>query len=139
MLAGVALLYGGGEITVQSSVELASRFNIPMAQVGLFIVAVGTSMPELVTSVIAAVRKESDLAVGNLVGSNIFNALLVLPASGLVGVIAIPEGGLIDLAFSWILAVLLIPVFILGKARLGRMTGAILLLSYCGWVVLRVT
>ena len=93
------MLYGGGELTVKASVELAQRLNLPMEQVGLFIVALGTSMPELVTSVIAAIRKEPDLAVGNLIGSNIFNALLVLPVSALVSPIAIPPGGVSDLRF----------------------------------------
>ena len=135
---GVLLLYGGGELTVKASVELAQRLNLPMAQVGLFIVALGTSMPELVTSVIAAIRKEPDLAVGNLIGSNIFNALLVLPVSALVSPIAIPPGGLLDLAFSWALAALLIPVFILGKAKLGRVPGMLMLLSYILWIVFRI-
>jgi len=92
-----------------------------------------------VTTVVAAVRKEPDLAVGNVIGSNIFNALLVLPLSALVSHIAIPPGGLLDLAFSWALAALLIPVFILGKATLGRVSGSLILLSYIVWVVFRIS
>lgn len=137
VLAGVTLLYAGGELTVWSSVNLAGILGIPMAQVGLFIVAVGTSAPELVTSVIAAGRKESDLAVGNVVGSNIFNALMVLPASAMVHSIDIPPRGVIDLAFSLALAAMLIPVFIFGKARLGRPVGAVVLLAYLSWVLFR--
>jgi cation:H+ antiporter len=139
VVAGILLLYGGGELTVGASVDLAQRLNLPMVEIGLFIVALGTSMPELVTTVVAAVRKEPDLAVGNVIGSNIFNALLVLPLSALVSHIAIPPGGLLDLAFSWALAALLIPVFILGKATLGRVSGSLILLSYIVWVVFRIS
>jgi cation:H+ antiporter len=138
VVLGVLLLYGGGELTVKASVELARRLDLPMVQVGLFIVALGTSMPELVTSVIAAVRKEPDLAVGNLVGSNIFNALLVLPVSALVSPIAIPSKGVSDLFFSWALVSLLIPVFIIGKARLGRLPGSLMFLSYIVWIIYRI-
>jgi len=137
MLAGVGLLYGGGELTIVSSVSLAERFGIPASAVGLYIVAIGTSMPELISSVIAAARKESDLAVGNLVGSNIFNTLMVLPATGLVSAIEIPARGVRDLAFSWLLAAVLVPVFIFGKARLGRLIACLLLLTYVVWAVFR--
>lgn len=137
MLGGVVLLYGGGELTIASGVGLATRFGIPASAVGLYIVAIGTSMPELVSSVIAAARKEADLAVGNLVGSNIFNALLVLPATALISEIEIPARGMRDLSFSWLLALVLVPVFFLGKARLGRLTGALFLLAYILWAVFR--
>jgi cation:H+ antiporter len=137
VLLGVGLLYAGGELTVRSSVNFAASLNIPLAEVGLFIVAVGTSMPELVTSVMAAFRKESDLAVGNVVGSNLFNTLLVLPASGVAGTIDIPAGGMIDLVFSWFLAALLIPVFIFGNALFGRSMAVFVLVAYVGWAVLR--
>ncbi|MBT8063751.1 MAG: calcium/sodium antiporter, partial [Gammaproteobacteria bacterium] len=88
VLLGFALLFVGGELTVRASVALSEQLGISTALVGLFVVAVGTSMPELITSIIAAVRKESDLALGNIIGSNFFNSLVVLPASGLVGAIA---------------------------------------------------
>ena len=137
MLAGVALLYGGGEFTIGYSISLAERFGIPASAIGLYIVAIGTSMPEMVSSIIAAARKESDLAVGNLVGSNIFNALLVLPATGLVSEIEIPAGGVRDLTFSWLLAAALVPIFIFGNARLGRPAACAILLSYAAWAYFR--
>lgn len=135
---GVLLLYAGGELTVRSSVELSALLKLPMAQVGLFIVAVGTSMPELVTSVIAAIRKESDLAIGNLIGSNIFNALLVLPVTSLVSAIEIPPGGVTDLVFSWLLAAFLIPIFVVSKASFGRVAGIVVLAAYLLWILYRV-
>ena len=136
--AGIALLFVGGEMTIRNGISVAESLGISATIVGLFMVAVGTSMPELVTSIIAAVRRESDLAVGNVVGSNIFNSLMVLPASGLTSQIPIPRGGVSDLVVSWLLAALLIPIFIFGKAHLGRKTGSFLLVIYVSYVVVRV-
>lgn len=137
ILAGFVLLFAGGDVTVRSSVALAEYFGVSTALVGLFVVAIGTSMPELVTSVIAALRRESDLALGNIIGSNIFNSLIVLPASGVVGTIEVPAGGIIDLAVSLALAAVLIPIFFLGRARLGRAAGMMLLATYTGYAVAR--
>lgn len=139
VIAGIALLFIGGEVTISSSVDLAAKLGISTTVVGLFVVAVGTSMPELVTSVIAAIRKESDLALGNVIGSNLFNSMIVLPASGLVANVVVPAGGIFDLAVSWLLAAILIPIFFFGKARLDRKTGVLLLLLYIGYAALRLT
>ena len=138
ILGGFVLLYLGGEMTIASSVSLAEQLGISATIVGLFIVAVGTSMPELVTSIIAATRGESDLAVGNVVGSNIFNALMVLPAGALIVDIPVPAGGVADLALSWLFAAALIPIFLVGKARLNRASGAMFLAAYFGYAIYRV-
>lgn len=134
---GIAGLFWGGQLTVENGVALASILGISSVIIGLFVVAVGTSLPELVTSIVAAVRGESDLALGNVVGSNIFNTLFVLPVSALVRPVAIPAGGLMDLGASFILAAVIVPVFWIGKARLGRATGAAMLFFYFGYVVFR--
>ncbi len=139
LILGFALLFLGGEMTVRSSVALSGQLGISTALIGLFVVAVGTSMPELVTSIIAAMRNESDLAIGNVIGSNIFNSLMVLPAGGLVSAIPIPDGGLIDLGLSWVLTAALIPIFFLGRARLGRGAGLTLLIIYFTYAVYRVS
>lgn len=138
VVGGIALLAMGGEITVRSGVTVAGYLGISPTVVGLFMVAVGTSMPELVTSIIAARRGESDLALGNVVGSNIFNSLVVLPASGLIRQIPVPVGGIGDLALSWALAAFLIPIFFLREARLSRRTGTFLLLLYFGYAFVRI-
>ncbi len=138
VIGGIALLFGGGEVTIRNGVTLAGHLGVSATVIGLFIVAVGTSMPELVTSIIAARRGESDLALGNVVGSNIFNSLMVLPASGMISQIPVPRGGIGDLTLSLVLAALLIPIFILGEARLTRRTGAFLLVLYFGYAVLRI-
>ncbi len=125
-------------MTVRNGISLADNFGVSPAIVGLFAIAVGTSMPELVTSIIAAVRRESDLALGNVVGSNIFNSLIVLPTSGLISQIPIPPGGISDLIVSLLLAAFLIPIFIFGEAKMGRKTGCFLLIAYATYVVARV-
>lgn len=137
VLGGLALLYLGGEVTIRSSVAFAASVGIPAAIVGLFVVSLGTSMPELATSIIAALRNESDLALGNVVGSNIFNSLVVLPVSGLIGKVAVPSGGIGDLVMSWVFAAVLIPIFFLGKGRLGRGVGALMVASYIAYAVVR--
>lgn len=139
LILGFVLLFLGGEMTVRSSVALSEQLGISTALIGLFVVAVGTSMPELVTSIIAAMRNESDLAIGNVIGSNMFNSLMVLPAGGLVSAIPIPDGGLIDLGLSWILTAALVPIFFLGKARLGKGTGLTLLVIYFAYVAFRIS
>jgi cation:H+ antiporter len=84
VVVGLAGLIGGGRLVVQSAVELAQQIGISEKVIGLTIVSAGTSLPELVTSVVAAVRKNNDIAVGNIIGSNIFNLLFILPISALI-------------------------------------------------------
>jgi cation:H+ antiporter len=135
---GLALLFWGGRVTVDSSVQFAGEIGVSTAIVGLFVVAVGTSMPELVTSIIAAMRKESDLALGNVIGSNIFNSLVVLPVSAVAAPVVIPPGGVFDLLVSWVFAAVLIPIFFLRDACIGRPSAVILLVAYGAYAVYRV-
>jgi len=136
--AGFVLLFFGGEMTVRNGIAFANHIGISTTIVGLFVVAVGTSMPELVTSIIAAMRGESDLALGNIIGSNIFNSLMVLPLSGVITQIPVPHGGVSDLLWSWVFAVALIPIFFFGKAYLGRISGFAFLLAYFVYAALRI-
>ncbi len=135
---GLVMLAIGGQLTVSSGIRAAEHFGVSSTIIGLFAVAIGTSLPELVTSIIAAVRRESDLAVGNVIGSNLFNGLFVLSISGMVAPIVVPAGGMIDLVISWLFAAALIPVFFFGKACLTRPLGAALLLTYGLYVVARI-
>lgn len=134
---GIVLLGVGGSVTIDQSIELATTLGVSTTVIGLLVVAVGTSMPELVTSIIAAVRGEADLALGNVVGSNLFNSLLVLPVSALLTPVPIPEGGITDLLVSFVLTIALIPVFLLGRARLSRPIGIVLLVGYLAYAALR--
>ncbi len=135
--AGLALLYFGGRVTVESSIEFAALAGVSPAIIGLFVVAIGTSMPELVTSVIAAIKGESDLALGNVIGSNIFNSLVVLPVSAVVAPVVIPDQGAFDLVVSWLFAAVLIPIFFLRNARIGRPSALFLLTAYTAYAVYR--
>ncbi len=136
--SGVLMLYFGGEMTVTNAVTLANDFGVSKSVVGLFVVAIGTSLPELVTSIIAAVRGAPDLALGNVVGSNIFNSLVVLPSAGIFVNITIPEAGIGDLAVSLALVAAIVPVFFFGNARLSRRVALVFLLVYFAYAVLRI-
>ena len=105
---------------------------------GLVVVALGTSMPELVTSVIAAMRREADLCVGNVIGSNLFNILFVLPISALVRPLPIPEGGLMDVLASLGLAVTIVLIFLTGRSSMSRRAGLMFILVYIGYMSYRV-
>ncbi len=134
---GLVGLLLGGQLTISNGVELSTLLGVSSAVVGLFVVAIGTSLPELVTSVIAAVRREPDLALGNVIGSNLFNTLAVLPISAVIRPVGIPNGGLIDLTVSFLFAAILIPVFWIGRARLSRRMGWALLFAYAAYVLVR--
>jgi cation:H+ antiporter len=135
---GFVFLFIGGELTIRNGTSLAAALGISATLIGLFVVAIGTSMPEFVTTVIAALKKEPDLALGNVIGSNIFNSLIVLPTSALIAEVAVPKGGVTDLLVSWGLVALLIPFFIVGKAHLTRGAGILLVVLYVGYVASRI-
>jgi len=139
ILVGFVLLFIGGELTVRYATTFAGQVGLSTTIIGLFVVAVGTSLPELVTSVMAAWRRESDLALGNILGSNVFNSLIVLPVSALIDNVAIPEGGVQDLVVSWVLAAVLVPVFYFGNQSLGRISGSLLLIAYFTYAIMRIT
>ncbi|MGD2167675.1 MAG: calcium/sodium antiporter [Gammaproteobacteria bacterium] len=134
---GIAGLFWGGDVTVDNGVALSAELAISSAIVGLFVVAVGTSLPELITSIIAALRGESDLALGNVIGSNIFNSLFVLPLSAIATPIDIPRGGLLDLGSGLVLASVIVLVFSFGRLRLNRFIGAAMLSSYLAYALFR--
>ncbi len=137
LIAGMGLLVYGGEMTIEKGAEIATLLNMPEVVVGIFVVAVGTSLPELVTSAIAAYNDETDLALGNIVGSNIFNSLVVLPAAGIIRPLPIPEGGDWDLAAGFLFVLVVIPLFIFSNARLGRLAGAALVCAYFAYLAFR--
>lgn len=136
--AGLFLLIAGGKITVDNAVLFAESIGVPQAVIGLTIIALGTSLPELVTSLVATLRGESDLAIGNVVGSNIFNLLFVMGVSATVRTINVPAGGNIDLLVMMFLAVLLFPISVRHGNRIVRVEGMLLLLVYCGYTAYRV-
>lgn len=129
---GIAGVVGGAEIVVDAAVKIMTILGVGEKFIGLTIVAFGTSLPELATSVVAAIRKEMDISIGNLVGSNVFNILSVLGASSLIRPIPIPGGffgsGLwVD--YLVMLATSLLPWILMRKTNTINRTGGIILLS----------
>ncbi|MFQ3595041.1 MAG: calcium/sodium antiporter [Sphingomonadaceae bacterium] len=138
-LAGLFLIIIGGKLLVDSAITLARVLGMSESVIGLTIVAVGTSLPELVTSVIAALRKQSDIAVGNVLGSNIYNILGIGGATGLIVPTAFPPDMLgIDL-FVMLGSAIALFLFALDRS-VSRLEGALLLAAYVGytaWLLMR--
>lgn len=126
---GLGVLVLGSRLLVEHAVALAQGFGISEAVIGLTIVAAGTSMPELATSLVAAVRRQSDIAIGNVVGSNIFNILGILGVASAVSPIGAPGISMLDYATMIIFSVLLIPLLYTGRV-LHRLEGGVLLALY---------
>jgi cation:H+ antiporter len=130
---GLTLLVAGARFLVDGAVSLAAALGVSDALVGLTIVAVGTSLPELATSVLAACRREGDIAVGNIVGSNIFNILGTLGTTALVRPLHQTAMTTVDLGVMLALAVLLLPLARSGW-RVSRAEGGLLFACYAGYV-----
>ncbi|HMU02328.1 MAG TPA: calcium/sodium antiporter [Saprospiraceae bacterium] len=143
VLGGLILLIVGGKIFVDSAVELALKAGMSKAVVGLTIVAVGTSLPELATSIVAALKKNSDIAVGNIVGSNIFNAFLILGASSVIS--PLPKGGITDIDLYVCIGASVLLLFsshFMGRFKIVKTEGIIFILCYIlyiGYQVSQVT
>jgi cation:H+ antiporter len=136
VVGGLALLVWGARWLVQSAVEIATAWGVNEAVIGLTIVAAGTSLPEVVTSVVATIKGQRDIAVGNVVGSNIFNILCVLGLSGLVSPTPLLAGeqlATIDIPVMVGVAVLCVPLFFIG-AILHRIEGLLFLALYVAYV-----
>lgn len=128
-VVGLVALAFGSELLVENSVIIAERLGMSEAMIGLTIIAAGTSMPELATSVVAALKKRSDIAIGNIVGSNIFNILLILGVAGLIQPISTPEINYMDTLFVVALG-LVLWVFMKYSSLIRRWQGAIFILMY---------
>ncbi|BCX47513.1 sodium/calcium antiporter [Haloferula helveola] len=133
--AGLGVLVFGSRLLVTHAVEIAQSLGVSEAVIGLTIVAAGTSMPELATSVVAAFRGQSDIALGNVLGSNLFNLLFVLGGSALVHPVSTSGITLLDLGAMALVTGLLVPFLITGK-RLGRLEGTILLATFAAYLFL---
>ena len=128
----------GGEITVKGAVGLAEAWRVSETLIGLTLVAVGTSLPEFATSAVAAWKGQSDIAVGNVVGSNLFNLLFILGVTATIRPVPVPAGGLIDLAMMCGLSLILLPLALSGRHRIVRKEGGLLLGAYVVYIVWRV-
>ena len=138
VLIGGASIVFGSDITVNAATVIAKKAGMSEKLVGLTIVAFGTSLPELMTSIIAASKKKADIAVGNIVGSNIFNLLFVMALTGIVSPVALPyhtetTNFLMDNIVAIYAAVLLLIGVLNKDSKLKRWTGGVMVASYAGY------
>lgn len=135
LLAGFAMLIYGADRFLLGAIGLAKIFGVPDAIIGLTVVAVGTSLPELAASIMAAVRRHADVAVGNIIGSNIFNTLSILGTASVI--LPLPFGGRLLHIDQWVMlaTTLLLMTFLFFGLQISRIKGAVLLLGYIVYVV----
>lgn len=139
---GIALLVGGAEVLIKGAVGVATSFGVSEAIIGITIVGVGTSAPELAASLVASVKKENAIAFGNIIGSNIFNVFAVLGITGLVFPITVGSNFSIIDGFVLVAATIAMFGFAITKGKISRIEGAILTLAYISylvWLIIRAT
>lgn len=134
ILVGLTFIIAGGQAVVHSSQYIARFFGMTETLIGLTVVALGTSLPELVTSIVAAKKGETGLAIGNVVGSNIFNNLLILGVSSTIHPIAVNTASFFDMIVL-ILMSFLVLLLVFRKKELGRAGGVLMLLLYTLYLV----
>lgn len=133
IIIGLVLLTGGSFLTVDNAVIIGTNFGVSELFMGLTVVAIGTSLPELITSVVAARKGHADLSVGNIVGSNIFNIMAILGISSLISGITVSEQVLIDVGIMLGFSLVLIPIMRSGFV-ISRKEGIFLILGYVVYV-----
>lgn len=137
IVAGLLLLVAGGRLIVFAAVEFATTIGISERIIALTIVSVGTSLPELATSFVAARKKNVDIAIGNIVGSNIFNAFFILGTSAVIFPVSVQKMSNVDMLVNIVASLLLFLFIFTGKGRrLDRWEGIVFLLMYVGYVLL---
>ena len=134
VLGGLVLVVWGSDVTVNAATEIAKAAGLSQRFIGLTIVALGTSLPELVTSVSAARKGKADIAIGNIVGSNIFNILFVVGTTALITPVVFQAGFMIDVMIS-LAAGILLWLCVFRDRKLGRVGGVLMLLSYVAYFV----
>ena len=137
LVAGVVLLKYGADFLVDSTKQLAKNFGVSDRVIAVTVVAIGTSIPELSTSIIAALKKEDSLAVGNLIGSNIFNILAVLGVTASVKGITIADPKILSFDYIWMIAITLVVglfIYTFSKSKISRKEGVVLLLIYFSYL-----
>lgn len=132
---GIILLVIGGKFVVDNAVLIASGFGVSEKLIALTVIALGTSLPELVTSVVAVMKKETDISVGNIVGSNILNIIVVLGISATVSPLAFSPSAMIDVAVTLLLTVLLFAFMYVGtRHQLDRWQGSAFITMYVAYI-----
>ena len=132
--AGLLALIAGAELLIRGATELATHFGISDAVVGLTVVALGTSLPELATAIVAAVKRHSDVAIGNVTGSCIFNILCILGATGAIAPLPVPEGFATFDVPVMLAATVFFTAMLFFAPKFHRATGAAMLVAYGGYI-----
>lgn len=132
IIIGIAAVIAGGQLTVEGAVRMAEALGMSESVIGLTVVAIGTSLPELVTSIVAARKKQNDIAVGNVIGSNIFNILFILGVSSTISTITTDSYAIADMCvligvslFTYILSLI--------KKEIRRPAGIVMILIYAAY------
>lgn len=133
-ILGIVGIIIGGQFVVNSSSDIAINFGMSESLVGLTIVSIGTSLPEFVTSVVAAKKGESDIAIGNVIGSNIFNVLFVLGSSSIISDIKVHEAVFTDMMFMIIITIVTF-IFAATSQKIDKKEGVILIISYILYMI----
>lgn len=137
--AGLVGLAIGGQWIVSGAVQIAHAFGVSESLIGLTVVAVGTSLPELATSAVAAYKRQTDIAIGNVVGSNIFNVFWVLGLSAIIRPLPFQAAGNIDLLVAAVASLILFLAMYIGRRHvLERWQGAVMVVGYVGYMVFAV-
>ena len=137
ILFGLVGLVIGGEMIVKSATTIAQSVGVSESVIGLTIVALGTSLPELATSVVAAFKRNSDIAVGNVVGSNIFNVFFILGTSAVIRPLPVYDGIVLDAAVTAFSAFVVLLLALCNKRAIPRWGGAVLLTVYAAYLMYR--
>lgn len=134
ILVGLGLLVFGSNLFVDGAVSIAEKFGVSQAVIGLTIVALGTSLPELTTSIVASFKNENDIAIGNAVGSNVFNILSILGISSLIRPISDTGITMVDLSIMMFFTILILPLS-KTKFTLRRWEGSLLFCGYIAYMI----
>ena len=130
ILFGIVGLAFGGHLIVDNATQIATAFNVSEAVIGLTIVAIGTSLPELATVIVASYRGQTDVAIGNVLGSNIFNIFAVMGVAAMTGPVSIPEKFMVFDIWVMLATMVALTVFILRRMPISRPVGIVFLLGY---------
>lgn len=132
-ILGLAMIIFGGDLVVDNASNIATTLGMSEALVGLTIVAIGTSLPELVTSVVASIKKEDDIAIGNVIGSNIFNIIFILGFSSTLSSLTVTSDAMFDMIVMLVSGIIILVISLCFK-KLKRWQGIIILLLYVAYL-----
>ena len=142
LIVGIILLKFGADYLVDGTIAIAKKFEISERVIAVTVVAIGTSIPELATSIVAALKKEHNLAIGNLIGSNIFNILAVLGVVASVKEITLADTAIFSFDYVWMIIITFVLglfIYVFSKHRISRIEGILLLLIYIAYLYFSVS